>query len=158
MILQLPQIGRMRLIPPKSGNTGVSGDDLTVFVRSIALILLPFLAGCVCDAPVERLAMKTHRAAKKVALAAPARIAKPVDAPAATTAHAEPETGVSRTIVKPTLRIIHVKNCDCPEDFDPEVCGDRSAYTSWSPNCPRPEAAQPASARLPLTAKGSAQP
>lgn len=145
--------------PPRNpGNTGVSGDDLTVFARGIALLLLPFLAGCVCDTPVERLSVKTHRAAKKVARVEPARTAKPADAPATAAAPAEPENVVRAKLVKPRLRIIHVKNCDCPEDFDPAICGDRRAYKSWSPNCPRRNGAQPTSMRMNPTPKDSAQP
>ncbi|CCB66009.1 exported protein of unknown function [Hyphomicrobium sp. MC1] len=134
---------------------------MRLFLGSIALALLPFLSGCVCDPPVERLTIKKRVHAKRVALAIPAKPRPSTDA-----------TGPSATSV---LRPIRIKRCDCPQDFDPHVCGDRSAYT-WSPDCNkqssgtiRPSAPEPAPAPIaapvaapdratPASLKGSAQP
>jgi hypothetical protein len=108
----------------------------------VLLLALPFFGGCVFDPPVDRIAVKKYKAPRKDA-AAVAKVAPPAAAPvtapvaAAPPAQpAEPATAqsVEKTSVKPKLKLIKVKNCDCPEDFDASVCGDRRAYT-WSKNC-----------------------
>ncbi|MBS0235687.1 MAG: hypothetical protein JSR99_19640 [Proteobacteria bacterium] len=92
-------------------------------MRFLVLALLPFLAGCVCDAPVERFDANGAPHVRKVALGiAP----KP---------HAIVET--RRPSASTILRTVRVKRCDCPEDFDPKICGRRSAYT-WAPDCHAP--------------------
>jgi hypothetical protein len=108
------------------------------------LLALPFLGGCVFDPPVDRIAVKKYKAPRKdvaaVAKAAPPSAA-PVTAPvAAAPVPAQPMApaaaqSVEKVSVKPKLKLIKVKNCDCPEDFDASVCGDRRAYTTWSKNC-----------------------
>jgi hypothetical protein len=92
------------------------------FVRVLYLLPLLFLAGCVCDPPVDRIASKRPLAERQARAAVPRR------------------QSIAASHRKPTansvLKRIRVRNCDCPEDFDPKICGNRSAYTSWSPSCP----------------------
>jgi hypothetical protein len=139
-------------------------------VRILALIVvafLPAIGGCVCDPPVERLAVKHPPHAKKAVAAAaltpvvppaPAPAAAPVPVPAAA-ASVTPPIIPLQSLAKTKLRTIRVKSCDCPEDFDPQVCGDRKAYTSWSPNCASAgtPVATPTSVQVPTTT-GSIRP
>ncbi|MFT3731410.1 MAG: hypothetical protein QM780_08300 [Hyphomicrobium sp.] len=94
-------------------------------MRFLVLVLLSFLAGCAYDPPVERIAAKKRPAERKVAMQTPIKLKE------------EPRPiSRSRFSANTPLKMIRVKNCDCPEDFDAAVCGDRSAYASLSPNCP----------------------
>lgn len=111
----------MRLITPETHQDGdFRGKVLRILLGPIALALLPFIGGCVCDPPVERLAVKTRPHAKRVALAVPTK-------PLPTRDAASPS---ATAVVKP----IRIKRCDCPQEFDPHICGNRSAYT-WSTDC-----------------------
>lgn len=113
---------------------------MRVFVP--VLLLLPLLAGCTCDPPVERLASHKTRVAKRTAEATG------TTSPTAVNLARQPSP---RSVVK----TIRVKSCDCPEDFDPQVCGDRRAYT-WSRTCPS-QMAKPV-LKVPSSLKGSEQP
>ncbi len=113
----------------------------------LILVLLPFLAGCVCDPQIERLASKGPAATKNVAVAT-----------------RKDQTAIGearRPSSKTTLKIIRLKSCDCPEDFDPQVCGDRRAYT-WSQTCPSatvaPVLKYPSSLKGPVPPSESLQP
>jgi hypothetical protein len=90
----------------------------------LMVLALPFLAGCACDPPVERVAVKTRPHQKKVALAVAPK-------PSAVFGTKQPSATTA-------FRTMRIKRCDCPQDFDPEICGRRSAYTSWSPDCAAP--------------------
>jgi hypothetical protein len=111
-------------------------------MRFILIAILPFFAGCVCDPPMDRLASKKAGVSKKLVLGVP--VAVPV---------ANERT---RPSSKSVLRTIRVKNCDCPEDFDPHICGDRRAYT-WSSSCPS-AASVPEVKKQPASFTGSAPP
>jgi hypothetical protein len=121
------------------------------------LALLPLIGGCVCDPPVERLAAHKRVRAERVALKVPTK-------PLAAHYAARPS---ATSVLKP----IRMKRCDCPQEFDPHICGDRSAYT-WATDCDKPassvlQSPEPASEPLPTvkldkptpaSLKGPAQP
>lgn len=121
------KIGRMRLFLPGRKRTGVPVVSVLRLGCLVVLGVTPALAGCVCDPPVERLSSHRPVSIKKQPEEKKVAVAAPIQQPAVAPQRSAP--------LQMPVKLIKVKSCDCPEDFDPQICGKREAYTSWSPYC-----------------------